>query len=151
MEVNKIAGILSIVLGLIFMIFPIFSTALVSVFIGLSLIFLGIAAILINFSTVNIIIGIISIICGLIFILNISALSFLLGFQFYIIAILLVLIGVTGFFAGDNISKKSSVVIIILGIIAFILGGLSINNPIYAILLIGISLIVEGIILYISE
>ena len=56
MEVNKIAGILSIVLGLIFMIFPIFSTALVSVFIGLSLIFLGIAAILINFSTVNIII-----------------------------------------------------------------------------------------------
>ena len=151
MEVNKIAGILSIILGLIFMIFPIFSTALVSVFIGLSLIFLGIASILINFSAVNIIIGIISIICGLIFVLNISALSFLLGFQFYIIGILLILICVTGFFAGDNISKKSSALIIIFGIIAFILGGFSINNPIYAILLIGVSLIVEGIILYISE
>ena len=63
----------------------------------------------------------------------------------------MILIGITGFFAGDNISKKSSATIIILGIIAFILGGFSITNPIYAVILIGIGLIIEGIVLYISD
>ena len=77
--------------------------------------------------------------------------SFLLGFQFYIIGILLILIGITGLFAGERVSKMSSVLIILLGVIAFILGGFSFNNPIYAVLLIGIGLIIQGITLYISD
>ena len=53
MEQNKIAGILSIILGLIFIIFPIFSTGLVSILIGVSLIFLGIASVLAGLSAFN--------------------------------------------------------------------------------------------------
>lgn len=63
----------------------------------------------------------------------------------------MVLIGITGLFAGENITKTTSVSIILLGIIAFILGGFSINNPLYAVILIGISLIIQGIRLYISD
>lgn len=37
MEVNKIGGILSVLLGLIFVIFPMFSASVVSIIIGLSL------------------------------------------------------------------------------------------------------------------
>jgi hypothetical protein len=63
----------------------------------------------------------------------------------------MVLIGITGLFAGDSISKTSSISIVILGIIAFILGGFSINNPLYGVIIIGIGLIIEGVILYISD
>ena len=59
--------------------------------------------------------------------------------------------GITGLFAGERVSKMSSVLIILLGVIAFILGGFSFNNPIYAVLLIGIGLIIQGITLYISD
>ena len=49
MEANQISGILSILLGLIFIICPICSTAFLSIFIGLSLVFFGIASILSEF------------------------------------------------------------------------------------------------------
>ena len=50
MEVNKIGGILSVLLGLIFVIFPMFSASVVSIIIGLSLLFFGI---IIVFSGIN--------------------------------------------------------------------------------------------------
>ena len=43
METGKIAGIVSIVLGLMFIVFPMFSSELVSAIVGVSLIFLGIS------------------------------------------------------------------------------------------------------------
>ena len=101
MEQNKIAGILSIILGLIFIIFPVISTGLVSILIGVSLVFLGIASLLSGFSAFNVIVGILAIIFGLLFIFNISALS--------------------------------------------------LATPLFAAILIGITLIVEGISLYIAE
>lgn len=150
MESNKVSGILSIILGLIFIICPIFSSGLVSVLIGISLVFLGIASILTEFSALNIIIGILAIIFGLLFIFNIDALSFLLGLQFYIIGIILILLGISGIFA-EGVSKLASILIIILGIISFALGGFSITNPLFAAILIGVALIVQGVRIYISE
>ena len=76
-------------------------------------------------------------IMGIIFLSNFAAFSFLLGFQFFIIGILLILIGIVGIFSGENVSKIASVLIILLGIISFILGGLSLNNPLFAAILIG--------------
>ena len=90
MESNKMTGILSIILGLIFIICPVLSSGLVSVMIGVSLIFLGIASIFGGFSTFNIIVGILAVIFGLLFIFQIDALSFLLGIQFYIIGIVII-------------------------------------------------------------
>ena len=77
MESNQISGLLSIILGLIFIICPIFSTAFLSIIIGLSLVFFGLASILAGFKAANIIVGILAILVGLIFVFNITALSFI--------------------------------------------------------------------------
>ena len=103
-----------------------------------------------GFSGINIVIGILSIIIGLVFVFNISALSFLFGLIFYIIGILLILAGIAGIVSGGQISKIASVLIIILGIISFAIGGLSIGQPIFAAILIGVSLIIEGIGIYLE-
>ena len=71
MEPNKISGILSVILGLFFIIFPFFSTGVVSMLIGISLIFFGIALILAGFTAGNIIIGILAILCRFVFTFNI--------------------------------------------------------------------------------
>ncbi len=148
MERNQISGILSIILGLIFIICPIFSTAALSILIGLSLVFFGIAIILSGFSAFNIIIGILAIIVGLVFAFNITALSVLFGLQFYVIGILLILAGIVGIISDSQISKIASVLIIILGIVSFALGGFSIDQPLFAAVLIGIALIIQGIRMY---
>jgi uncharacterized membrane protein HdeD (DUF308 family) len=148
MERNQISGILSIILGLIFIICPIFSTAALSILIGLSLVFFGIAIILSGFSAFNIIIGILAIIVGLVFTFNITALSVLFGLQFYVIGIILILAGIVGIISDSQISKIASVLIIILGIVSFALGGFSIDQPLFAAVLIGIALIIQGIRLY---
>lgn len=150
MESNQISGILSVILGLIFIICPIFSTAVLSLFIGLSLVIFGIALILAGFSAFNIIIGILAIIVGLVFAGNITALSFLFGLQFYVIGIIIILAGITGLISDSQISKIASVLLIILGIISFALGGFSIDNPLFATILIGLSLIIQGIRLYLE-
>ncbi len=148
MEPHKISGILSILLGLIFIICPLFSTAALSILIGLSLVFFGIAIILSGFSAFNIIIGILAIIVGLVFTFNITALSVLFGLQFYVIGIILILAGIVGIISDSQISKIASVLIIILGIVSFALGGFSIDQPLFAAVLIGIALIIQGIRLY---
>lgn len=150
MESNKMFGILSIIIGLIFIIFPIFSSFAVSLLVGLSLVFLGLVTILSKFEAINIIVGIISIILGLLFIFNISAVSFLLGFQFYTVAIVMVLVGITGLIKSTSLSKISSLLILIMGIIGFVLGTFSFVNPIYAAVLVGITLIIEGIVIYLD-
>ena len=151
MESNKISGIVSIILGLLFIIFPVISSAAVSIVIGVSLLFLGIASILAGFSAFNVIIGILAIIFGFLFIFNIDALSFLIGLQFYIIGILIILTGITGLFSGPGVSKITSILMILVGIISFALGGLSIGQPLYAPIIIGVALIIQGIRLYLTE
>ena len=75
----------------------------------------------------------------------------ILGLQFYIIGVLLILLGIVGIFSGEGVSKVASILIIILGIVAFALGGTSLTNPLFAAILIGVALIIQGIRLYISE
>ena len=56
----------------------------------------------------------------------------------------MILMGIAGLFSGEQISKALSIVMIILAIIMIAIGALTIDNPIIAPILIGISLIVEG-------
>ena len=63
----------------------------------------------------------------------------------------MIFLGIAGLFSGPGVSKITSVLIVILGIIAIALGGLSLTQPIYAAILIGVCLIIQGISLYISE
>ena len=51
----------------------------------------------------------------------------------------MIIMGIAGLFAGEQISKVLSILMIILAIIMIALGALTINNPIIAPILIGIS------------
>lgn len=57
----------------------------------------------------------------------------------------MILIGIAGIFSGDQTSKILSILMIILAIVMIAIGALAIDNPIIAPILIGISLIVEGV------
>ena len=134
MDYRKILGFLFIILGLLFMIYPVYSAEAVSLIAGISLIAFGIASIIdgfsifsmmTHFSAVNILLGICAILLGVLFIYEIDALSFIIGFQFYLIAFVLMFIGIVGMFKGiESLSRLASVLILILGIIAVFLASL---------------------------
>ena len=161
MDVNKGAGILSIVLGLIFILFPMFSSGLVSIIVGLSLLFFGISSVYLGYNMRNdfdlyakttIIIGIIAIIFGFLFILYIDALSFLIAIQFYIVGFIMIIFGISGLISRMGpISTFTSILVLIMGVIAIALAAFSINQPIYIAIIIGIVLIIEGVALVLSN
>ncbi len=88
------------ILGLIFIIFPMFSSDLISIIVGLSLLYFGICTAFMGFnmrrdfdntiSNITIIIGIIAIIFGFLFLFYINALSFITGIQFYIVGFIMI-------------------------------------------------------------
>ena len=57
----------------------------------------------------------------------------------------MILIGIAGIFSGDQTSKILSILMIILAIVMIAIGALTIDNPMRAPILLGISLIVEGV------
>ena len=132
MESNKGMGLLSIILGLIFIIFPMFSESLVSIIIGMSLLFFGISAVYTGldmnkyansmYAVPLIVIGIIVIILGFLFIFYIDALSFLVAFYLF-----------------------TSILIFIMGIISIALGAFAWAQPMYIAIIIGLILIIEGV------
>ena len=156
MENNYLIGILLIILGLIFVIFPIFSSLLVTFIIGVALVIIGLAAIVDAFtlesriahsSAISILLGILAIIFGILFLYGLDAVSFLVGLDFYIIAFILIFVGLVGLISKPGaMSKVASLLIIILGIIAIFLAVFAIAEPLYAALLVGLCLIVYGII-----
>ncbi len=161
-QINKNAGYLSIVLGLIFIIFPMFSAGLVSLIVGLSLLFFGISAASMGWNMKNevddifpmiiLAIGIIAVIFGFLFIFYIDALSFLVAIQFYIVGFIMIVFGIAGLFSHmTRTSTLSSLLVLLMGIIAIALGIFAINEPVYIAIIIGIVLIIEGIGLLISS
>ena len=161
-QINKNAGYLSIVLGLIFIIFPMFSAGLVSLIVGLSLLFFGISAASMGWNMKNevddifpmiiLAIGIIAVIFGFLFIFYIDALSFLVAIQFYIVGFIMIVFGIAGLFSHmTSTSTLSSLLVLLMGIIAIALGIFAINEPVYIAIIIGIVLIIEGIGLLISS
>jgi uncharacterized membrane protein HdeD (DUF308 family) len=148
-------GIIFIILGLIFAIYPMYSAEAVSWIAGICLICFGFSSIIDGFSVwsmmahvslLNILLGIFAILLGLLFIYQIDALSFLVGYKFYFIAFVLILIGLFGiFFAIDTLSRIISVFILILGFAGIYLAFFSITQPLYVAIIVGICLIMEGI------
>jgi uncharacterized membrane protein HdeD (DUF308 family) len=161
MDYNKVLGVLFIILGLIFIAFPLYSTATVSVIAGICLITFGFASIIDGFSVwsmmahvsvIKILIGICAMLFGLLFIYEISALSFIFAYQFYLVAFVLIFAGISGiFFAADTTSRLISVLLLILGIVAVYLAFISIAQPLYVAIIFGISLIMEGVLFLTSN
>ena len=159
--INRSAGILSIILGIIFILFPMFSSGLVSIIVGLSLLFFGISTAFMGFnlrnqngmfSTVSIIIGLIAIILGFMFIFYIDALSFLVAFQFYIVGFIMIAFGIIGLVSKvTKVSTFASILVLIMGIVAIALAAYAINQPVYIAIIIGIVLIIEGVNLFLFD
>lgn len=155
MGVEKSAGILSVIVGLIFIIFPMFSASFVSVIVGLSLLFFGISAAFMGFNMRRqtgyvgiaiMIIGIIAILFGFLFIFYIDALSFLIGLQFYIVGFIMIVFGITGLLSKmTRFSTFTSILVLLMGIVAIALASFAASQPIYIAIIIGIVLIIEGI------
>lgn len=155
MDYKKVLGIILIILGLIFAVYPLYSAQAVSLIAGISLIALGFASIIDGFSVwsimahvsaIKILLGICAMLFGLLFIYEIDALSFIVAFHFYLIAFLLILFGISGiFFGGDMKSRLISVLVLILGIATVYLAFASLAQPLYVAIIVGICLIMEGI------
>ena len=161
MDLRKLLGILFIILGLIFAIYPLYGSAAVSWIAGICLIAFGFASIIDGFSIwsmmahaslLNILIGICAMLFGLLFIYKIDALSFLVAYLFYLIGFILILAGIFGIVFGfGTISRLTSVFILILGIVAVYLAFVSIAQPLYVAIIVGICLIMEGILFLTSD
>lgn len=161
MDLRKLLGIIFIILGLLFIVYPMYSAAAVSWIAGICLIAFGFASIIDGFSVwsmmahvsaIKILLGICAILFGILFIYEIDALSFLVGYIFYLIAFVMIFVGIAGIFFGfDSISKLTSVLILILGIVALFLAAFSIAQPLYTAILVGICLIMEGITFFASS
>ena len=146
MESRKIFAIISIIIGLIFIIFPMFSANLISILIGAA----GIISKDISpaVSTVSAIFGVVMIILGLAFIFGTNAISFLVGLQFYIVGFMLIIASVIGLLGGAEINKTGSLVGLVLGIVILFIAVFAANNPILITIILGIALIAHGIVGY---
>ncbi len=138
------------------------SADIISIIIDLSLLFFGISAVFngINirrpenntYSNIFIIIGIIVVIFGFPFIFYIDALSFLVGIQFYLIGFILIILSITGLVSRmSSISVFTSILVLIMGIVAIALAAFAMTQPIYLAVIIGAVLIIDGIALLLSD
>ncbi len=162
MDSNKGMGLFSIILGLIFIIFPMISESLISIIIGFSLLFFGISAAYTGwdmkkyannmYANLFIAIGIIAAIFGFLFIFYIDALSFLIGIEFYLIGFILIIFGIAGLLSrAGTVSLLTSILVIVMGIIAIALAAFAMAQPIYIAIIIGVILIIEGLMILFIE
>ncbi|MDI6644828.1 MAG: DUF308 domain-containing protein [Methanobacteriaceae archaeon] len=156
---NKMYGILAIILGLIVMVFPIAGVVAASILTGFLILLIGIWLLLAGVNTwgvskaaavLNLIVSILALYIGVDLLLNIYLFSFLAGFLLYIAGIFLIIAGIISLFARERkYALWGGVLGIILGILYIILGTYAFD-PIYLGLLIGIWLIINGIFLFLE-
>ncbi len=152
---ERLAGLLYIILGLMLIIFPIFSSALISVIIGFALVCFGMAAMSLGFvfgeefeniySYLSILIGFISLLFGIMFMFFLNALTFLTSLQFYIVGIIMMAYGIVGllYLSGKQYTIYSAIMLI-LGILTVVIAAFLASQPILIAVLLGVTLIVEG-------
>lgn len=160
MNMEKIAGILYLIVGLLFIIYPLYSSAVASWIIGFYLLCFGISAILLsfgfdntnrNFTYLSILIGILAILFGICFMIYLNALPFLVSLQFYIVGILMMAYGLIGIPYLDKKYRNRSIAIFILGILTVLVAFLLATQPVLIAILIGVAFIVEGIFIIVIE
>ena len=147
---NKILGIIGIILGIILIVCPLAGFLAYSLIAAISLIFLGIfvlAAGCAGHSKIaNIILGLIILILGLVILFYPPAAAMLASLLVYIIGLLIIIVSIVNIFTGEGDMKFVSIVGIIMGILYILIGMLlsSAAGPFILGILIGIILIVSG-------
>jgi len=154
---NVLSGVLAIILGILVLIFPIFSVFTASVLAGLAVIFLAIWLLAQSFGTWSdskwasigyLILGIIALVGGIGLFGSVMAFSFLASFWLYFAGIFLMISGIMSLFAKEEkVGKGVGALGIILGILYMLLASYA-WNPYYLAMLIGIWLIIDGITLF---
>jgi uncharacterized membrane protein HdeD (DUF308 family) len=147
-------GIMAIILGLLVLIFPLFTVFTASVLVGFAIIFLGIWLIAQSFgawsvskgaSIAYLILGIIAIVVGIGLFGSILAFSALASLLLYVAGFFLIIAGIMSFFTKEGTTNKGIGGFgIILGILYIILAYYALN-PYYLAVIIGIWLIIDGI------
>lgn len=155
MDYRKLLGVIFAILGIIFILYPQNSAIAVTWIAGIALIALGFGEIIDGFTLwsritstagIKILLGILAILIGILFIYKIDALSFIVAFQFYIIAFILLFIGIMGLFVSPSAATKiTSLLIIVIGIATIYLAALALAQPVYVAILVGIVFILEGL------
>ena len=156
MLTEKIAGLLYIIFGLLLIIFPIFSSAFISLMIGFALVCFGMTALSMGillsdsntstYSYLSMLIGIISILLGILFMFFLNALTVLTSLQFYIAGFIMMVYGLMGImYLNDKRYTVRSIIILILGILTVVLAVFAATQPVLIAIIIGVALIVEGV------
>ena len=150
-------SIIAIIIGLIFIIFPIFSANLISILIGASVFIFGVILAYTGviskeidgaFSSIAAIFGVVMIILGLAFMFGTNAISFLVGLEFYIVGFMLIVASLIGLLGGAAINKTGSFISLVLGILVLFIAVFAANNPVLITIILGIALIAYGVSVY---
>lgn len=153
-EKNVLIGILSIILGLIIIVFPLISMVTVGVLAGLGVIFLGFWLLLQAIKSwkdnmaagiANIILALFAFLFGIVFIYDINFLKFITFFALYIVAFFLLLTGITALFSGKDIKARLSGVLGVVFALVFMYIAMQVQNIFYLAIVIGAFLIALGV------
>ncbi|MBZ9571161.1 DUF308 domain-containing protein [Methanobrevibacter sp. TMH8] len=155
MENKTIVGILAIIFGLLIMIFPFMSQFVLSVIAGIGLLILGIFFLIQGASLwtltkagsiAYIIIGFLGMLVGIMLLGNVLLFGVLISLYLYIAGFMLLFAGLVGIFTRSAMmTKASSALMLILGIITIVLGYFALLSPVYVAIILGISLVIDGI------
>lgn len=151
---EKLVGLLCIIFGLFLVIFPVFSSAVLSMVIGFTLVCFGMSAMCMGFvftenrsyAFSSFAIGLISLIFGICFMFFLNALPFLVSLQFYIIGFLMIVYGLLGvIYLDDKKYAILSAISILLGILTVALAVIAASQPVLTAVIIGVFVIVDGV------
>jgi uncharacterized membrane protein HdeD (DUF308 family) len=151
---TKIPGIISLILGILVILFPVFSVFTLSVLTGVAVLFVAVWLFLLGAGTwkvsrgagaLYILLGVLGVIVAAALAGNVVLFSFLTAFWIYITGIILIIAGITALFSREHrAGRAAGISVVVLGIIYIILGIL-VTNPVFLAWLIGLSLIIDGI------
>lgn len=160
MQNRQIVGIIAIILGILVIAFPLSGVSVFSFLAGLGILFLGLYFIIgganlwafsKGISVTYIILGLIGFIFGIMLIGNLALFSILISLYFYIAGFMLIIAGALSLFARVHpITKGAAAIMLVLGIITVILGAFAMMSPFYVAIILGISLIIDGIAIYLN-
>jgi uncharacterized membrane protein HdeD (DUF308 family) len=93
--------------------------------------------------------GFLLVLLGFCLLVDLSALAFLVSYSFYLIAFILIFLGILGLLSkASGISKWASILILIIGVIFLLLAAFAITDPWFIAILVGVCLMVRGVILF---
>lgn len=153
MENNKLVSIISIILGILIIAFPLCGVITIDLLFGISILFIGAFCILLGFvgvstktnNIINLVIGVFLIIFAILLIINPSLFAFLAAFIIYLAGLLLVIVGIISIIANrKGLALYLGLFSIIMGVI-YIIVGYFIKDPFTLGILIGVWLLVSGI------